>query len=521
MRILLHCNAGPTLGIGHVMRSIALAEEAIAAGHRVVLAGEVEGEFVRRRLDAVAGLELTLVRRPAGDALRDLLRRLDPDVVHVDTYDLDVDPSSWIEEGRPLPLLSNMEDGTFGRRAADLAVDPNLGAEDAPAAGSSTWLLRGARYTPLRRAVVEHRGGWAARPVPCRVLVVMGGTDPMRLTAPALELLGRTGLTLEVTAVVAGEAAGPCADVAAEHPQLDVRLVLPLEDLPAAMAGQDLVISAAGTSVWELCCLGVPTALVCTVENQRLGYDRIVSAGAALGLGSSAADLLAEPTVERLRDVLRSLAARRSISDRASRIIDGLGAWRVVAAWEQLVREPPSDAVETLLEVRAADLSDARSLWQWRNDPTTRANSLQQDEVAFEDHLRWLGDTLGRDDRILLVAADGAGDVGTVRWDRVAEQEWEVSITVAPTRRGQALSRSLLAAGERELLRRAGPPATAVALVQERNAASRRLFETSAYLPDRPTDGRGVLTYAKQLTTAGPRTRSGPRTAEFPGARHG
>ena len=39
----------------------------------------------------------------------------------------------------------------------------------------------------------------------------------------------------------------------------------------------------AGTSVWELCCIGVPTAVAWVVDNQREGYDRVVGAGAAIG----------------------------------------------------------------------------------------------------------------------------------------------------------------------------------------------------------------------------------------------
>jgi spore coat polysaccharide biosynthesis predicted glycosyltransferase SpsG/GNAT superfamily N-acetyltransferase len=503
MRILFHCNGGPELGIGHVMRSIALAEEATAAGHEVLVAGEVEGDFLQRQLAAVRGLRHVAMRRPAGRVLVDVVDDLAPDVVHLDTYDADVDLATRSARAGSGPMLSNVEDGDFGRREADLVVDPNLGAETRRRdARPGSVQLRGSRYTPLRRSVTDRRGGWADREAG-RALVVMGGTDPTGMTAPALDLLGRTGVPLEVTAVVREGSAGDCAAVIAQHRQLDVRLVAPLEDLPATMVAQDLVVSAAGTSSWELCCLGVPTALVCTVDNQRTGYDRLVSAGAALGLGSTAAELAEPAAADRVRELLTSPAARRALSETASGVVDGLGAWRVVRAWECLVPSPsatPAAPVSNLPSVREAEASDARSLWEWRNDETTRASSLNQDLVPFEDHLRWLEAGLGRADRILLVAADHAGDVGTVRWDRTKGAEWEVSITVAPSRRGESLSRGLLAAGERELASRAGGSVLALARVQDRNRASQRLFETSGYLPDRPPDPAGIRTYAKQLS---------------------
>ena len=46
MRVLLLCDGGGSMGVGHVIRSLALAEAAVAAGHVVVVAGHFEGLLV-------------------------------------------------------------------------------------------------------------------------------------------------------------------------------------------------------------------------------------------------------------------------------------------------------------------------------------------------------------------------------------------------------------------------------------------------------------------------------------------
>ena len=163
-------------------------------------------------------------------------------------------------------------------------------------------------------------------------------------------------------------------------------------------------------------------------------------------------------------------------------------------------------------------MKDARLLWQWRNDPVTRAGSRSPQEVSWEDHLRWLTSSLARPDRLLLVVQDAAGPVGTVRWDReeqaegLAEgsagggQEWEVSITVAPDRRGRSLGGPLLRAAEQALSeagrsgakRSVGTDVSAyLAVVHVDNLASIRLFETSAYVPDLPPDLQGFMRFRK------------------------
>ena len=422
MRVLLGCDGGGTLGVGHVMRSLALAEAAVAAGHDVVVAGHFGGSFLLAQLAAAPVEVLPLsVRMAEGDlqALLDLVGRLRPDVVHVDSYAASAQLAELVASSGAQALVSNMEDGTFGRRPAEVVIDPTLGAERSvrPQDGT-TWLLRGSRYTPVRRRVIDaghagssdvtggvrrrHDAGQIAR----SVLVVMGGTDPVGLAPVAVELLARTGLALEVTVIAVDENARR-ARTAAAGSRLSLSVLAPVDDLAAMMSAQDLVISAAGTSVWELCCIGVPMALVWAVDNQREGYDRVVAAGAAIGLGGPGpgAD---EHAVDLLTRALTDAGVRARLVSAGHRVVDGLGAWRVVRTWEQALTVRRLPVIETAgLVARPATLHDARQLWQWRNDPATRAGSRSSAEVAWDDHLGWLTASLTRTDRILLVVEDG------------------------------------------------------------------------------------------------------------------
>jgi hypothetical protein len=41
------------------------------------------------------------------------------------------------------------------------------------------------------------------------------------------------------------------------------------------------------------------------------------------------------------------------------------------------------------MKIRHALESDSKYLWQWRNDPQTRQNSVNQDEISWGDHNNW------------------------------------------------------------------------------------------------------------------------------------
>lgn len=87
------------------------------------------------------------------------------------------------------------------------------------------------------------------------------------------------------------------------------------------------------------------------------------------------------------------------------------------------------------MKIRDASLDDARLLFEWRNDPATRAASHNSDEVIFSDHVLWLEKSISNPNRIICIAEDNGVSVGTVRADYI-DGFFELSWTTAPDHRG-------------------------------------------------------------------------------------
>ena len=530
MRLLLRCDAGPSTGVGHAVRCAAVAEAALLSGHQVFWSGHLDGldwlwaGLLRFRWRAYRPLPDAAVEPPPGppgtvlppvDSTDDLLalcREHRIDAVHVDHYLLGTGLRDALNAAGV--VLSTVEDFGTGRRPGDVVVDPNLGAGDHPRPDDgSTVLLRGPDYAPLRiaarrarrlRAIRASAAPSAAAGCPPRVLVVMGGTDAAGLLPRVIAALHATDAPAEVDVVVPP---GRDLDLPGDGPAR-FRAIPPLPDLPAAMAETDLVVSAAGTTVWELCCVGVPMALVRAAGNQAEGYRTVVDSGAAAGLGE-ADDLSApEPAATVLRALLTDPDRRDGLAGRACTVVDGEGANRVVDAVATTAGLPADTGARDLVErtylgavlhARPAVLDDAELLLHWRNDPETRRWSRSTGEIDLDAHRRWLAGSLDREDRRLLVVSDLDGPVGTVRWDREAPG-WEVSITVAPERRGSGLAIPLLRAGEEALRARAGAGTPVIAVVHADNAASARLFARAGYVDDEAgLDADGFRTLRRTL----------------------
>lgn len=88
------------------------------------------------------------------------------------------------------------------------------------------------------------------------------------------------------------------------------------------------------------------------------------------------------------------------------------------------------------MNLRIASMDDARLLYEWRNDPLTRASCFSTAEIDFASHCLWLACSLASDTRKLYVAVIEGVPVGTTRCD-FADGVSQLSWTVAPEARGK------------------------------------------------------------------------------------
>jgi len=141
-----------------------------------------------------------------------------------------------------------------------------------------------------------------------------------------------------------------------------------------------------------------------------------------------------------------------------------------------------------MVTLRLAERRDAGDLLAWRNDPVTRANSRNTDEIAWEAHVAWLDRALADANRRLWIAERSGESLGTVSASRDDGAEVEVSITVAPAMRGRGAGAAMLSAAVAEAAR-IWPGEAIRAVVRPGNAASRRLFESCGFTVAGEADG--------------------------------
>jgi UDP-2,4-diacetamido-2,4,6-trideoxy-beta-L-altropyranose hydrolase len=309
----------------------------------------------------------------------------------------------------------------------------------------------------------------------------MGGSDAENLTARAVEALSLAGLDLATTIVVGGSNPHLAVlEAAVAHSGLKIQLIRDVTNMAELMARTDVALSAAGSTCWELCLLGLPALLVDVAENQTALAKELDRRGCTIHIGSK--DVSAATIAAGLCRVCGDRPLRISLSQRSRELVDGNGARRVVSVLRG------NEGVR----LRRARFEDRRILWEWANDPAVRALSFSPDPISWETHVAWFAEkcslhehaeSAGKSDQnrsLIWIAEDAATPIGQIRFDSRPDGDREIDVSIASSMRGLGLASTVIRLGVQEL-RREHSNVRVHALVKSTNLASLKAFEQAGF----------------------------------------
>lgn len=354
IKIVIRADASRQIGSGHITRCAALAEALRERQAEVTfvcrahdgnycdwleeqrfkvfrLIPPAAGTVPDRRLFHAAWLGVTQARD--AEETSAALGSDEWDWLIVDHYGLDAEWEQAMR--RHAKRIMAIDDLADRLHDADILLDQNLQSEPDRYLGllpeACTQLL-GPAYALLRPEFARYRAAATPRSGDLkRLLVFMGGSDPHNITGRMLNGVRQAALAIH-TDVVMGAAAAGLESVRQQCAALpDCSLHVQTADMAQLMAKADLTIGAPGTATWERCCLGLPSLLLAFAENQRELGTQAARRRAAILLGDAT-----KVSVENIASMLKRLAHRptllRHLARRASTVVDGKGAHRVLAA---------------------------------------------------------------------------------------------------------------------------------------------------------------------------------------------
>lgn len=461
------------------MRCIALAEACIAEGKSVTIASaQLPKGLAKQVLERnIAIHNLKAQSGTVQDSIETgtLANKISASAVVVDGYDFGETYLSKLKETN-IPLIVFDDCGHFNNRYPDCVINQNLAATPAnyQAISPQCRLFLGTRYTMLRKEflcrepkTIEDQ---LSQP---KLLVTAGGADPHNISAKILSSLSTfTDSILRITVVV-GEANPHLESLCnlAKENRHSIDIIQSPRCMAILMQEADLAITAGGSTCWELLHIGIPFISVATSENQRFVCEALAHLECSLYAGWWE-NLQVGIFPALLARLLNVTGLRKALSTRGRQLCDGEGAPRL--AKTHLFGLSHQSAIAPNL--RRCELTDAYQIWQLRNEPTARANSIQTDMIPIQKHVPWFANRLASVDCSWWVYEIAGEVAGQVRYDRLKNGSTiDISISVGKRWRSSGLAYSLIRDTRRLAIDELGC-AVIQAHVKSVNEASLRLF---------------------------------------------
>lgn len=224
-------------------------------------------------------------------------------------------------------------------------------------------VLLGSRYMPLRKAFQEQAEYVVADKI-TDVMITTGGSDPYFATAAFVEalcsddMIAGQGIHLHLVSGPFNQFADElkrryqdCGNRECRGKSCDKKVLITVhenvKDMRSLLLKSDVVITAAGSTVYEVSSIGVPMIVFYFAENQRQGAETLGRLTDIVNAGCFAEnpEMVADSVREALRRCIIDISYRELLSRQENGLVDGKGAHRIAEQLMRLAAEAGGDNI--------------------------------------------------------------------------------------------------------------------------------------------------------------------------------
>ena len=330
--ILIRTDGNMQIGTGHIMRCLSLSDAFRERGGEVVF---VTAESYFQKLIQSQGYSCTVLGTAYDNMEEELptflppLERERPELVILDSYFV---TPGYMKAIKSISKLLYIDDLNAFDYPADAVVNYAVYGPEMPYPQNKEYFL-GPQYALLRKQF-QGLGRRIVRERVENVLVSTGGTDQYHVALRCAEYLRehppRENMVFHMVLGTMNQDVAELERIARELPF--IKLHCQVADMCSLMLQCDMAVSAAGTTLYELCACGVPTVTYVLADNQIRNAASFEEAELMLNAGDIRGDQqFAGQLFERLDMLIKDSALRQSMSERMQAMVDGCGAERLAA----------------------------------------------------------------------------------------------------------------------------------------------------------------------------------------------
>ena len=334
------------IATGHLVRCLSIADACFSLGMKVCfLVSDQESKALLQSFDPACRFPVRILETAVYDDLEkelpEVLGMLNEagqaeQIFFLDSYYV---TEHYLSAVRAVAKVAYLDDLQLFDYPVDLLINYDVIPESRSATYQAAYqnaarTLLGASYTPLRAQFTNLQP--YCRDRVSNILVTTGGSDPyhfcLRLIAAFRENSFLHLCQLHVVVGRLNEDKDKLYKLADELPFL--QLHENVSDMASLMTSCDLAVSAAGTTLYELCAAGVPSIGFCLADNQLTAAKTFEEAGIIPCAGDIRYSC--DEALDRIMDFVTYMSEnfqkRKAAHETMRQLVDGKGAMRIAKA---------------------------------------------------------------------------------------------------------------------------------------------------------------------------------------------
>lgn len=489
-KVFFRADGGVTTGLGHIVRSCALAD---------MLKDHFECHFLVREPSAalqqlILSSCMTVQELPDNisfeeEALNWSKSLSGEEIVVLDGYHFTAAYQQYIKDcGCKLVCIDDIFNTHF---VADAVINhaPGITIGDYQVA-LYTRVLLGVGYVLLREPflqAVKHR---KERQKLDSLFVCFGGSDFNNFTGKTLDAAVLSGkiTTIHLVTGNAFQHKAALEEKIATYQrkgavQISLHNNVSAAELAHIIAKCDIAVCPCSSILLEASAVGAGLISGFYVDNQKHIFEFLDRSGIFAGVGDfntiGAAGLAQKIREMTLEQVNQQISLQ-------SQLIDGRSSQRLQKLFYKLEKEYN-------IKERPAALTDTELLYQWANDPETRANAINTAPIPWEDHVQWFNKKVTDNNSRIFIFEQllNSRPVGMVRFD-YQDERYLISYLVDKDVRGEGWGEIILKRGIIALTGSIDRRPLLKAMVKEGNIASMQVFVNLGFTDKAPVEMNNI-----------------------------
>ncbi|TAH39135.1 MAG: UDP-2,4-diacetamido-2,4,6-trideoxy-beta-L-altropyranose hydrolase [Bacteroidetes bacterium] len=429
-RILIRADGDSSVGLGHLVRCLALAQMLQEKFHVIFYCMTIPVQF---KSEVVSKGFKVQPMEADSDFYSSVL---DADIVVLDGYQFALEDHQKVKAaGALLVCIDDLHNITY---AADVIINhcPGINVSDYQAEVYTQFAL-GSEYVLLRPKFLSACGTRRFKENPDAVMICFGGADTNNLTVKALRQALKQDWLKKIV-VISGPAyvfkeeldALCISDLRVEHIHAADELTM-----LSKMLETDITIVPTSGVLLEALATGSRVVSGYFVDNHKFIYSHYLKVGAFIDAGDFSDNLIEN-----------ALLRARQDGGLKEPFFDGHSGARIEKIFLHLKASKD-------IKLRIAKDEDLEQTYSWASNPIIRAYSFNQHEIQWPEHEQWFKKKVQDPNCFYFIAEKSNLPIGSIRFDITSENAL-ISYLVDPAYHGSGYGHILLRNGLIALMNR-------------------------------------------------------------------